>query len=482
MGKQFTISKEELARLYYQEGLTCGEIGAQYGVSDTTVSNRMREYGMERRSNYIAIPKETLERLYYEEGLNQKEIGERLGVSDCKVRHQMQEYGLNVRGKPVNIPQEEVARLYYEEGLTQEEIGERYGVTISGISQRMRKWGMETRTQSDYKIDISRETIEELYYGKKMTLKQIGEIFEVDAQTIRNRMKEYGMSRRGHWDYVYIDISRDELHELYVNKRMSAPAIAKLYGCEATVVYRRMKEHGIEVRPDGWDKQIISIAPERLEWSADFAYLVGLLVSDGGLRKTGNEVKFGSTDREMIDNYCLILGLRPDDVSPDEWPDPNAQIVHVYCDPRPDFDKPDYRVAFSDPVYRQRLESIGLTPHKSNTIGPLAIPDTYFQDFLRGEFDGDGCWFYAWDKGKCYLRGNIVSGSPVFRQWLLESVWRLTPIDTGYIFHNAVCFGTGASILLGQYMYHRPDLYCLGRKREIWQKWMDSQPTYKKLR
>lgn len=478
MGKQFAISKEELARLYYQEGLSCPEIGARYGVSDTTVSNRMREYGMERRSNYIAIPKETLEQLYYEEGLNQKEIAERLGLSDSKVRHQMQEYGLNARGKLVDIPQEEVARLYYEEGLTQEQIGEIYGVSFSGISQRMRKWGMETRTQSDYKIEIQKELLEELYYNQRLTLKQIAEIFGVTDGTVANRMKEYGMKRRKHSDYTYIDIPKEELCQLYVEYQMTVSSIAEIYGCAVSSVYKRLAEHGIELRPLGSDKLKRIVPDERLEWSPDFAYVIGLVATDGNLRRDANEVKFYSTDHELTENYCRALGLRPDDISPDDWDNPDAVQVHVYHDTRHKEYKPQFHVVFSDYIYRAKLEDIGLTPNKSNTLNPLAIPDEYFRDFLRAVFDGDGCWCVS--RGEIY--GIITSGSPRFRRWLLDTIWRLTPITTGTIYNIDVRFQGRAAEELANFIYYRPDLPALSRKRGIWEEWMQNKPQYKKLR
>jgi hypothetical protein len=41
-------------------------------------------------------------------------------------------------------------------------------------------------------------------------------------------------------------------------------------------------------------------------------------------------------------------------------------------------------------VLYDALLTIGLTPAKSLTLGPLAIPDDYFPDFFRGCIDGDG--------------------------------------------------------------------------------------------
>ncbi|MDP2630473.1 MAG: hypothetical protein Q8P56_03635 [Candidatus Uhrbacteria bacterium] len=55
------------------------------------------------------------------------------------------------------------------------------------------------------------------------------------------------------------------------------------------------------------------------------------------------------------------------------------------------------RVQFSDVLFYRFLVDAGLTPAKSKTIGSLVIPQKYFFDFLRGEFDGDGCFYSYFD-------------------------------------------------------------------------------------
>jgi hypothetical protein len=76
-----------------------------------------------------------------------------------------------------------------------------------------------------------------------------------------------------------------------------------------------------------------------------------------------------------------------------------------------------------DYVFREFLESRGLTPNKSLSIGPLDIPDAVFADFLRGELDGDGSWFLAkgW-RGCLYLVGTFRSASQQFLEWLQQTI------------------------------------------------------------
>ena len=47
----------------------------------------------------------------------------------------------------------------------------------------------------------------------------------------------------------------------------------------------------------------------KIQWSADFAYALGLLVTDGSLSKDGRHICFTSTDLEQIKNYTKALQI-----------------------------------------------------------------------------------------------------------------------------------------------------------------------------
>ena len=65
-------------------------------------------------------------------------------------------------------------------------------------------------------------------------------------------------------------------------------------------------------------------------------------------------------------------------------------------------DRTYYQIQFGDVLFYRFLESIGVTPNKTKTIGEINVPNDYFRDFLRGHLDGDGhsCSFYdsVWKK------------------------------------------------------------------------------------
>jgi hypothetical protein len=146
-------------------------------------------------------------------------------------------------------------------------------------------------------------------------------------------------------------------------------------------------------------------------WSPSIAYAVGLMASDGCLQKDGRHLDLTSVDTEQLKNFSSALG--------------REFYVGTKLNGSGGI---SYRIQWSDVAFYDFLLQVGLTPHKSKTIGALNIPDIYYPDFLRGLFDGDGTIYGFWDKDwPNSLRYSVgfASASNIFLQWLQYSNSRL---------------------------------------------------------
>jgi len=128
------------------------------------------------------------------------------------------------------------------------------------------------------------------------------------------------------------------------------------------------------------------------------------------------------------------------------------------------------------------LQSIGLTPAKSLTLGPLAVPDELFADFFRGCVDGDGTVLvyidrYHLAKSERYvyerLYLSLVSASRPFVEWIQKTILRLVGVR-GAIHDSGgrrprplwvLRYAKAESIRLLGWMYYAPNVPCLTRKR-----------------
>jgi len=115
--KEFDIPKKELERLYYDLGWTLAQIGDHYGCDKSTVRQRMKEYGLLRRISQdyvrIEIPCAELRELYVAQGWTQVQIGAHYGCSKTTVSQRMRDCGIPPRsgGPPrqVHVPPEVLA-------------------------------------------------------------------------------------------------------------------------------------------------------------------------------------------------------------------------------------------------------------------------------------------------------------------------------------------------------------------------------------
>jgi hypothetical protein len=196
------------------------------------------------------------------------------------------------------------------------------------------------------------------------------------------------------------------------------------------------------------------------EWTPEIAYVVGLIATDGCLGRRDGHLTLTSKDIDLLETAARCLGV--------------TATITLSTNPRP-----VYRLQWCDVLLHRWLIAIGLTPAKSLTLRPLAIPDKYFVDFFRGCIDGDGSIVtyidsYNTFKNPSYvytrLFVSIVSASRIFVEWLRATVQRLVGLSG----HLGVKRAAG-----------RNDIWCLRfAKRESLAvlRWMYYAPTAPHLR
>ena len=216
------ISKEELQRMYCDEGMSAPEIAKEISVSDSTIYRRMEKYGINSRTiseslliKPCFIKKEELQQMYIDKEMSMYEIAKSIGVSYYAVFYMMKKYGIESRtiseSKMIGIhmlSKEELQIMYHDKKMTSHEIAKSIGVSYVTINNWMKKYGIESRTISESMLRntqiLSKEELQQMYWNEEMTQKEIGESVGVSRSTIDNWMKKYGIesrikSKRGGW-------------------------------------------------------------------------------------------------------------------------------------------------------------------------------------------------------------------------------------------------------------------------------------------
>ncbi len=145
----------------------------------------------------------------------------------------------------------------------------------------------------------------------------------------------------------------------------------------------------------------------KIVWSQKLAYAIGLMATDGNLSIDGRHMNFTSKDLELVEILKDCFGI-------------NNKISKKARGGEEE--KKYFQVQFGDVVFYNFLLDIGLTPHKSKTIGELKIPEKYFLDFFRGCIDGDGNIgsFIHPESINPQLRIRLCSASKRFLNWIRQ--------------------------------------------------------------
>jgi len=194
------------------------------------------------------------------------------------------------------------------------------------------------------------------------------------------------------------------------------------------------------------------------DWTPELAYAIGLLATDGCLSPAGHLVDLTSKDKEQLENFSKCL--RADFTIGTKAAKIEKRI--------------SFRVQFKNVMFYQFLETIGLTPRKSKTIGRLNIPPMFLWDFLRGVYDGDGCSYSYWDtrwRSSFMFYTSFVSASHDFVKWLQDEIQAQAgvlgrieaPKSARAVFQ--LRYAKKGSLVVLRRMYHRKEVVCLSRKR-----------------
>jgi hypothetical protein len=196
----------------------------------------------------------------------------------------------------------------------------------------------------------------------------------------------------------------------------------------------------------------------KIEWSPEFAYAIGLLVTDGCLYGDGKTMNLTSKDEEQLLHFKKCLGIdNKIGFKPSGYSSEQAM-----------------QIQFCDVLFYKFLNDIGITPRKTKTIGVVQIPDEYFFDFLRGHHDGDGTFYSYWDPrwASSFMFYTVfLSASKIHVKWIRAKLLELLGIQghmtaTGNTPIHSIKYAKAESLQLLQKMYYNPHVVCLSRKRK----------------
>lgn len=160
------------------------------------------------------------------------------------------------------------------------------------------------------KVDVE-YIIEE--YAKGRSAKSIGEVLGVDKKLVLLRLEEQGIPRRQR--STFPEITKDVLHDKYINQKMSTREIAKIYGCSSNLVAKRLRQYGIGARLNAGDPSFTEV--ERKEkWGQPRELHPGWKGGVTGINEAlrGATEEWRNSELRRNDYTCYVSGIRAGDM------------------------------------------------------------------------------------------------------------------------------------------------------------------------
>jgi len=211
-----------------------------------------------------------------------------------------------------------------------------------------------------------------------------------------------------------IRLTKDKLAELYITDRKSLEDIAGLYSVSRVAIYKRLKKYAIKQRSKSEariEAQKQGKLPQQFfdinenffsSWSPEMAYVLGLIITDGCISKTG-VISLSMNDKELLEKVKKVMASAHNIT-------PSKHQKGLYC------------FHFAREKLVKDLEKLCVVPRKSLIVRFPGVPKVFLPDFLRGVFDGDGSVFFDKRRPNFPLRSKFVSSSQDFIEGLEESL------------------------------------------------------------
>jgi len=108
-----------------------------------------------------------------------------------------------VVGKLNDLTEEKLQELYWEKEFSSREIAKRYNCSNSSIISRMKKWNIKSRSKSEANSlhnkklkKLNKEKLQYLYHEKEMSQIKIAEKYNCCSSTIYSKMKKWNIPTR----------------------------------------------------------------------------------------------------------------------------------------------------------------------------------------------------------------------------------------------------------------------------------------------
>lgn len=213
-GEKPWMNKEWLYDQYVVKDRSSQEIADEYGCKRNTVQQWLAKHKISKdnvKRVYKLKPYNTYDYLYYHHVVLDKsirEIASENGVSYDTIRSNLVTNGIKINKRNTHKKYSEaeidnMVKLYCEDRLSTNKIAEIYSTNHGLVKRYLQSRGIKTRNMVEAQFCalgkeipqdlLDPEILSRLHWDEGMSCKEIGQIYDVDAGTIRRQMHRLGL-------------------------------------------------------------------------------------------------------------------------------------------------------------------------------------------------------------------------------------------------------------------------------------------------
>lgn len=140
--------------------------------------------------------------------------------------------------------------IYCTRNMSMSAVAKKFNCSSPCIRKNLIKYSIKIRNPKEawqYNkkiINVSKEELYNLYCIKKLNILEISKTLKCGETTIFYKLRKFNIKTRKET----IIISKDMLYTLYVSKKLSLVKVAKIFNCSSNTILYKLKKHKIKIR------------------------------------------------------------------------------------------------------------------------------------------------------------------------------------------------------------------------------------------
>jgi superfamily II DNA or RNA helicase/transposase len=255
----YRVFEKEICDFYVNKKMSAVAIAKKIGCSPTTAVRCLKRNGIKFRSVSetkmgFKLDERKVIDLYVNKKMLMRLIAKKVGCSNCAIIGCLKRNGIKIRSASetklgFNLDERKVIDLYVNKKMSVKAIAKKFGCSSPTIIKRLKQNRIELRSASEVRLgfNLDERKVIDLYVNKKMSAEAIAKKFGCSSPTITKRLKQNRIELRSVSEEIMgFKLDERKVIDLYVNKKMSAEAIAKKFGCSNTAITNCLKRNDIK--------------------------------------------------------------------------------------------------------------------------------------------------------------------------------------------------------------------------------------------